>query len=570
MFSRRRAADAVLLVAVLVAAFCYRFNTLGGAFGGFTNDQFGYLARARQIQAGDIPFRDFNDPGWFLTDYLSAAMQWLGGYSLRSEALLTVGMLSLGAALTFVLARRAAGTVVAAVVAVAVHIALDARHYNYPKIVLYATGLALAWAYVDSPSRARLVALGALIGIGFLFRHDHLVYLGALSATTIALVHHASMRDGFRAAAGLCGTVAIFIVPFLIFLALSGGVGEYFRAALVYVTRDAERTSFSLPRLSLDWSKPLVALSRTPVPATVRINVRWHLIAEEARRDGESQFSLAAGEPLDSTTWTYALRDTSSGNIESLVRDPRVDDTHGVDRTNFTVAEAPRWPLRFETQLDTLQNATAFLYYGFLCLPGIAAIVLWRLRRAGGPTHVLSTTGHLVPLLVLAAMLNVGFLSRGSTNIRIADVGVTAVVLLAWLIAALAGRDGHVIAPTCRPPRPSAHGCRGRLVCDDTQHQRSRAGIASPARGRVHARAYGAGHAGAHGVEHARHVSPHVHPRRGATGDPQDRGLRQPLYIADGPAVRAGSASRALLLRRPAICWWSRVAVTVVLQRRRR
>ena len=131
-------------------------------------------------------------------------------------------MLSLGAALTFVLARRAAGTVVAAVVAVAVHIALDARHYNYPKIVLYATGLALAWAYVDSPSRARLVALGALIGIGFLFRHDHLVYLGALSATAIALVHHASMRDGFRAAAGLCGTAAIFIVPFLIFLALSG------------------------------------------------------------------------------------------------------------------------------------------------------------------------------------------------------------------------------------------------------------------------------------------------------------------------------------------------------------
>ena len=84
---------------------------------------------------------------------------------------------------------------------------------NYPKIVLYATGLALAWAYIDSPSRARLVALGALIGIGFLFRHDHLVYLGALNATTIALVHHASMRDGFRAAAGLCDTAAILFFP---------------------------------------------------------------------------------------------------------------------------------------------------------------------------------------------------------------------------------------------------------------------------------------------------------------------------------------------------------------------
>lgn len=440
--SRRSVADALLLVAVLVTTFFYRFNTLGGTLGGFTNDQFGYLARARQIQGGDVPFRDFNDPGWFLTDYLSAAMQWLGGYNLRSEALLTVGMLSLGAALTFVLARRAAGTVVAAVVAVAVQVALDARHYNYPKIVLYAAGLALAWAYVDKPGRARLAALGALIGIGFLFRHDHLVYLGALSVTTIALVHHASMRDGLRATAGLCGAAAMFIVPFLIFLALSGGVGEYFRAALVYVTRDAERTSFTPPRLSLTLSKPLVALRWEPA----RINVRWKPISNEERRDGESRFSLAGGEPLEGTTWTYALQDTSPGNIEALVRDPLVDDTHGLDRTTFAVTEA-LWPLRFETQLDGVQNATAFLYYCFLCLPVVAAAVLWRLRGAVGPTRVLSTAGHLVPLLVLAAMLNVGFMSRGSTNARIADVGVTAAVLLAWLIAALASHDGRVIAP---------------------------------------------------------------------------------------------------------------------------
>ena len=362
--SRRDAADLLLLVGVFVTTFFYRFNTMGGAFGGFANDEFDYLARARQIQSGDVPFRDFNDPGWFLTEYLSAAMQWLGGYNLRSEALLTVGMLSLGAALTFMLARRAAGTVVAAVVAVVVHVALDARHYNYPKIVLYAVGLALAWAYVDKPGRARLAALGALVGIGFLFRHDHLVYLGALSVTTIALVHHTSMRDGLRAVAGLCGAAAIFIVPFLIFLALSGGVGEYFRAALVYVTVDAERTSFTPPRLSLTLSKPLVALSREPALANARINVRWKPISDEERRDGESRFSLAGGEPLDGTTWTYALRDTSTRNIESLVRDPLVDDTHGLDWTTFAVDEAPR-PLRFETQLDTVPNATAFLYYCF-------------------------------------------------------------------------------------------------------------------------------------------------------------------------------------------------------------
>jgi hypothetical protein len=434
------------MVAVFLTTFFYRFNTLGGAFGGFTNDEFGYLARGRQIQSGDLPFRDFNDPGWFLTDSVAGAAQWLWGYTLRSEALLTVGMLSLGAAMTFALARRAAGSVVAALVAVAIHIALDTRHYNYPKIVLYAAGLALAWAYVDKPGRARLAALGALVGIGFLFRHDNLMYLGALSVMTIAFVHHGSVRDGLRAAAGLCGAAAIFIVPFLVFLALSGGIGEYFRAALVYVTRDAQRTSFSLPRLSLDLSKPLLALSRETAPGDVRINVRWKPISDEERRGGELRYGLEGGEPLDGATWTYAIRDTSLRNIESLIRDPLVEDTHGLDRTTFAVAQGPR-PLRLDTQLDTTQNATAFLYYCFLCLPVIAAAVFWRLQRAAAQTRVLSTAGHLVPLLVLAAMLNVGFLSRGSTSIRIADVGVTTAVIVAWLISALATRDAHVVAP---------------------------------------------------------------------------------------------------------------------------
>ena len=446
ILSRRYAVDAWLTVAVFVATFFYRFNTMGGAFGGFSNDQFGYLARARQIQGGEVPFRDFNDPGWFLTDSLSAAAQWLGGYNLRSEALLTIGMLSLGAAMTFALARRAAGSVFAALVAVAVHIALDARHYNYPKIVLYASGVALAWAYVDRPGPARAAALGALAGIGFLFRHDHLVYLGALSAMTIAVAHRTSARDALRATAGLCGAAALFIVPFLVFLALNGGVGEYFRAALVYVVRDAERTSFSLPRLSLDASRPMLAVSRGPAPEAGRINVRWTSASDQTRLDRESRYRLERGEPLDGTTWAYFLRDTSPGNIESLIRDPLVDDTHGLDRTTFAVAGAPQ-PLRLDTQLDNVPNATAFLYYCFFCLPAVAAVALWRLRHATDATRVISTTGHLVPLLVLAAMLNVSFLSRGSTNIRIADVGVTAAVLLAWLTAALAGPDGRVIAP---------------------------------------------------------------------------------------------------------------------------
>jgi len=444
--ARHTVVDGVLVVAVFAAAFFYRFNTLGGALGGFTNDQFGYLARGRQIQSGELPFRDFNDPGWILTDTLSGLAQWLGGYNLRSEALLTVGMLSLGAAITFVLARKASGSTLAALFASTIHIALDARHYNYPKIVLYAAAIALAWAYAERPGRGRLAVLGGFVGLAFLFRHDNLVYLGAFVVLTLGLVHRRSMREAMAAVAGAGAAAAVLVVPFLLFLAFNGGVGEYFRAAFVYVMRDAERTSFALPRLTLDFSRPLVGWSTSASPEQARINVRWSPIPAAERQAREARYSLEGGAALDGTTWSYVLADPSAGNIKSLVGDPLVDDTHGIDRTAFTLAGSTA-ARQLETQLDTVPNATAFLYYCFLLLPVLSALVLWRLRAVTGSTNVLRDPEYIVPLLALAALLNVGFMSRGSTNIRIPDVGVTAAMLLAWLSTAFLSRDGSMVVP---------------------------------------------------------------------------------------------------------------------------
>jgi len=441
---RRAATDAILCCGVFLTTFFYRFGSLGGSLGGFSNDEFGYLARARQIQAGEVPFRDFNDPGWLLTDYFSAAAQGLGGYNLRSQALLTIGMLSVAAVLTFLLARRAAGSLLAALLAVAIHIALEPRHYNYPKLVLYAAGVALAWAYIDRPSRVRLAALGAIVGVGFLFRHDHLVYLGVLGAMTVAVVHGTSIRDALPALAWLGAATAIFVGPFLLFLALNGGVGEYFRLALVYAQRDAQRTSFSFPRFSYDPSRPLFAINGRARDAA-EINVRWRTASEEQRRDREDTYGLFGGTAVEGMTWRYRLHDVSPSNIESLVRDPLVEDTLGIDRSNFVVAAAN--PVRLETQLDTAENATAFLYYTFLSLPFIAAGVLLRLRKAASSTRTMSSVAHLAPLIVLAAMLTVGFMSRGSTNIRIPDVGVTSAILVAWLISNAVGRDARLLAP---------------------------------------------------------------------------------------------------------------------------
>ena len=48
-------------VAVGVVSFAFRFNTLGGALGGFDNDHFIYLTRTDMLLWGEQPLRDFVD-----------------------------------------------------------------------------------------------------------------------------------------------------------------------------------------------------------------------------------------------------------------------------------------------------------------------------------------------------------------------------------------------------------------------------------------------------------------------------------------------------------------------------
>ena len=104
---------AVALIAFVIAAcsFLYRFNTLGGPLGGFDNDHFPQLVRSITMLDGERPLRDFTDAElralWPAPTYSTSALaQRVFGRSLRSEAMLTVGMLSIGAAALFLVSAR--------------------------------------------------------------------------------------------------------------------------------------------------------------------------------------------------------------------------------------------------------------------------------------------------------------------------------------------------------------------------------------------------------------------------------------------------------------------------------
>src|SRR5919204_4363338 len=164
-------AASVTLIAIAIAAvsFVYRFNTLGGPLGGFDNDHFPQLVRSIAMLDGERPLRDFTDAElralWPAPTYSTSALaQRIFGRSLRAEALLTIGMLSIGAAALFIVSTRF-GAIVPALVATLLAIALKPALYNYPKIVFYVFAIAAMLGYSRRPTTLRLVLLGVVVAI---------------------------------------------------------------------------------------------------------------------------------------------------------------------------------------------------------------------------------------------------------------------------------------------------------------------------------------------------------------------------------------------------------------------
>src|SRR5215213_9891174 len=160
----------------LVFTWLYRFNAMGGTYGGFDNDQFLSLAYAKQVQAGEQPLRDFLDAGLqgarpSLTYEFSAFAQRVLGDNLRSEALLTTGAMALAGAVMFATAARVA-SLPWAVGWTLLAVLLAPKLYGYPKVVVIAV---TGWLLVTADERPlwRQVAWSALwTALAFLFRHD--------------------------------------------------------------------------------------------------------------------------------------------------------------------------------------------------------------------------------------------------------------------------------------------------------------------------------------------------------------------------------------------------------------
>lgn len=390
--------------AIFIATFVFRLSTVS-----LTNDDYLHLALAQQVLLGDVPVRDFIDPGEFLFYSLSAAFQFLFGQHLLSEVMLDVLLLAAGYTLVFLLASQASRSTAIGIVATAIAVLLFPRLYSYPKIFLYAAGLTLMWQYIDRRRTRELLLLAVWSAAAFTFRHDHGTAIGAASAVTLAITHR---REGWptmgRKVLYFATVAAVLLVPYLIFLQVNRGLVGYWRNTVATGRGEYERTVGPYPRFR-------------PALASPRINVRWAGgIDDTARRALEQRFRLEAPEDRGGGTWQYDLVDASGTNIAALVHDPAVDDTSGVDRARFTVTAPVVEP-----------NVLAWFYYLTLLLPPLSVLTLvWAARDASARGM---QREKIASAAVLAALMQ-PFLLRAASQSAVADVGVGTAVLGAWLL----------------------------------------------------------------------------------------------------------------------------------------
>ncbi len=217
------------------------------------DNNFYALSEATALLAGEHPYRDFFEWGIPLQAWLSAAAQYLSGQRLIGEFLLQWSFIVAGVVIAFRLALRLSHSVAASVVAFipAVLLLAASPTYQYPKVFVYPCAILLACRYVDRPSARRSAAVGAIVAIAFLFRHDHGLYVGStvLLAFTLAVIDHPHLRRPAVAAGqiAVCAAVcAALLLPWAHVVARSEGLLDYVEArAYIRSTWSVRRPVFA-------------------------------------------------------------------------------------------------------------------------------------------------------------------------------------------------------------------------------------------------------------------------------------------------------------------------------------
>ena len=418
--SRRLLLPGTILAASLTFAFRWLNQTE------FVNDHFDHLALALQLRLGDLPVRDFVDEGMPLMYLVSAAAWELWPSPFYSETIVIALGFAIAAGLSFRLAALVSGSLPAAALAVFAQVALNPRTYSYPKLLVQAIALTVAWWAVQHPTVSRLTALAAATALGYYFRHDNALYLGVAS---VALLIVAQWRSGLvpvaRAIAIYGSLAALFVLPHLAYVQWAAGIPAYLRVARAFVGGESVSGAYRIPVPSVNTREGLWIS-----PDTRIVHVRWAPgVDDRLRARLEDTYRLEMVRHVEDRTWRYRARNTSAANLRTIQSDSRVEDTHGFSE----LGRRERWRrLLEESRLGpgwhARENSIAVIFWLYWTLPILGLLIVFMRRQALSVPE----TATAVMLSVLALCSNLVFL-RHPLDARLPDAALSQSVLAAWV-----------------------------------------------------------------------------------------------------------------------------------------
>lgn len=249
-----------------------------------SDDHLFYLLPGWQMLYGELPVRDFFEYGAPLYHAIAAAVQVFGGRGILSEVVFSVTVLAVCAGGIVVLGYRASGSLVLALAGTGFYILSSPRLYSYPKSLFAVVTIPALWMFIDRPGWRRVTIIAAITALGFLWRHDHGVYIALTFLVWLLCLVGLSLQRRLQYALLYIGLVFVFVLPFLVYVGVNGGVFSYFQTAVDWARRDVGRTPLAWPSLveATDW--PAVAQMRGFLPraaAVIQDNwVAWLFYAE--------------------------------------------------------------------------------------------------------------------------------------------------------------------------------------------------------------------------------------------------------------------------------------------------
>jgi hypothetical protein len=428
--------------AAVAAAACVAFAaTLAWrvlSFPGFNNDHYVHLARAQQLLLGDLPIRDFVDPGMPLMYLLSAAAWRLWGGTQGTELLLVSAAFALGAALTVVVVYRLTGSMLLAFGAATLEVVIAPRTYSYPKVLLYAAAAVAIVAISAAPSRSRIALAGVLAGVAFLFRHDHGLYIGIGALAAVTFAHLGERRRLVAGVVLLACSALVIALPWLAYVEYYQGLASYLQSGLAFSRAEAANSTMDrLPRFDVSRSEGLVRLRPPQRPSAI---VEWKADTPAAvRHELERKYLLEPVPSSDNPPREYFSDNRSPAALRQLAGDPHVHDVSGLDRfvewTEWDAFKARLSPDRIEigSGWHVTPNAYVWLFYLFHLLPIVCGVVVWR-RWRRGRNRWPGESAAVGALALMTLVANLGLI-RGNLPVWLPDAVVCAVLLGAWLLS---------------------------------------------------------------------------------------------------------------------------------------